>query len=173
MHFHIHQQPPSRHDYDHDDVIKWEPFPCYWPFVRGIHWSPVNSPHKGHWRGALMFSLICTQINGWVYNREAGDLRRHRAHYDVIVILVCHVGEHLHALIHWYLKHLNCPKVNARRPYKHYTSMLISQNCFRWRLSNTQQHGAVSGEGITYYPRQNGGACMESRLDRFLWISSK
>ena len=44
----------------HDDVIKWKHFPRYWPFVRGIHRSPVNSPHKGQWRGALMFSLICT-----------------------------------------------------------------------------------------------------------------
>ena len=44
---------------------------------------PVNSPHKGQWRGALMFSLICVRINGWVNNREAGDLRRYRAHYDV------------------------------------------------------------------------------------------
>ena len=44
---------------------------------------PVNSPHKGQWRGALVFSLICTWINGWVNNREAGDLRRHRGHYDV------------------------------------------------------------------------------------------
>ena len=43
----------------HDDVIKWKHFPRYWPFVRGIHGSPVNSPHKGQWRGALMFSLIC------------------------------------------------------------------------------------------------------------------
>ena len=58
----------------------------YWPFVRGIHRSPVNSPHKGQWRGALMFSLICTRINGWVNNDEAGDLRRHRAHYDVTVM---------------------------------------------------------------------------------------
>ena len=49
--------------------------------------SPVNSPHKGQWRGALMFSLICAWINGWVNNREAGDFRRHRAHYDVIVML--------------------------------------------------------------------------------------
>ena len=31
---------------------------CYWPFVRGIHRSPVNSPYKGQWHGALMFSLI-------------------------------------------------------------------------------------------------------------------
>ena len=35
---------------------------------------------------ALMFSLICAWINGWVNNREAGDLRRHCAHYDVIVM---------------------------------------------------------------------------------------
>ena len=47
---------------------------------------PVNSPHKGQWRGALMFSLICVWINGWVNNREAGDLRRHRGHYDVSVM---------------------------------------------------------------------------------------
>ena len=31
----------------HDDVIKWKHFPRYWPFVRGIHRSPVNFPHKG------------------------------------------------------------------------------------------------------------------------------
>ena len=70
----------------HDDVIKWKHFPRYWPFVWGIHRSPVNSPHKGQWRGALMFSLICAWIKDWVNNREAGDLRRHRAHYDVIVM---------------------------------------------------------------------------------------
>ena len=77
---------PSRFLTSHDDVIKWKDFPRYWPFVRGIHRSPVNFPHKGQWRGALMFSLICVWINGWVNNREAGDLRRYRAHYDVIVI---------------------------------------------------------------------------------------
>ena len=71
----------------HDDVMKWKHFPRYWPFVRGIHRSPVNSPHKGQWRGALMFSLICVWINGWVNNREAGDLRRYRAHYDVTVMV--------------------------------------------------------------------------------------
>ena len=43
---------------------------------------PMNSPHKGQWRGALMFSFICA----WVNNGEAGDLRRHRAHYDVTVM---------------------------------------------------------------------------------------
>ena len=69
-------------------VIKWKHFPRYWPFVRRIHRSPVNSPHKGQWRGALMFSLICVWINGWVNNREAGDLRRYRAHHDVTVMLL-------------------------------------------------------------------------------------
>ena len=67
----------------HDDVMKWKHFPRYWSFVRRIH--------RGHrwilrtndqWRGALIFSLI----NGWVNNREAGDLRRYRAHYDVTVM---------------------------------------------------------------------------------------
>ena len=43
-------------------------------------------PHKGQWRGALMFSLICVWINGWVNNREASDLRRHRGHYDASVM---------------------------------------------------------------------------------------
>ena len=70
----------------HDDVIKWRHFPRYWPFVRGIHRSWVNSPHKGQWRGALMFSLICAWINRWANNGEAGDLRRYRTHYDVIVM---------------------------------------------------------------------------------------
>ena len=70
----------------HDDVIKWKIFPRYWPFARGIHRSPVNSPHKGQWRGALMFPLICAWINVWASNREARDLRRHRAHYDVTVM---------------------------------------------------------------------------------------
>ena len=66
-------------------VIKWKLFPRYRPFVRGIHRSPVNSPQEGQWHRVLMFSLVCAGINGWVNNGEAGDLRRHRAHYDVIV----------------------------------------------------------------------------------------
>ena len=70
----------------HDDFIKWKFFPCYWPFVRGIHRPPVSSPHKGQWRGALMFSLICAWINDWINNGEAGDLRGYRIHYDVNVL---------------------------------------------------------------------------------------
>ena len=54
--------------WDQDDVIKWKHFPPYWHFVRGIHRSLVNSPHKGQWHGAMMFSLIYAWINGWVNN---------------------------------------------------------------------------------------------------------
>ena len=72
--------------YVHDDVIKWKHFPRYWSFVRGIHRSPVNYQHTGQWRGALMFSLICAWINGCVKNRDAGDLRRHRAYYCTAMV---------------------------------------------------------------------------------------
>ena len=69
---------------NHDDVIKWKHFPRYWPFVWGFRRSPVNSPHKGQWRGALMFSLICVWINGlskqswgWWFETPSGSLWRH------------------------------------------------------------------------------------------------
>ena len=39
-----------------------------------------------------MFSLICVWINGWVNNREAGDLRRYRGHYDVSVMQFAQVN---------------------------------------------------------------------------------
>ena len=71
------------HASSHDDVIKWKAFPSHWPFVRGIHHSPVDSPHKGQKRGALMFSLICAGTNGKANNRDAGGLGRHCADYDV------------------------------------------------------------------------------------------
>ena len=71
---------------EHDDIIKWKHFPCYWPIVWGIHQSPVNSPHKGQRRGALMFFLICAWTNGWVNNHDADDLRCHDAHCDITVM---------------------------------------------------------------------------------------
>ena len=64
---------------------------------------PVNSPHNGQWRRALMLSLICVWINDWVNNHEAGDLRRHRGHYDVNVMwrwfIVCKLYKSLWFLI--------------------------------------------------------------------------
>ena len=85
----------------HDDVIEWIFFPRYWPFVRGIHRFPVNSTHKGQWRWAVFFSLICARINGWVNTREAGDKRRHRAHYGVTVMhrFVCGILLHIHVTL--------------------------------------------------------------------------
>ena len=71
----------------HDDVIKWKHFSALLAICAGNSPVPGEFPHKGQWRGALMFSLICVWINGWVNNREAGDLRRYRAHYDVNVML--------------------------------------------------------------------------------------
>ena len=68
-------------------LLVWYPYLRYWHFVRGIHRSPVNSPHKGQWRGALMFSLICAWTNGWENNWDAGDLRRHRARCDVTIMI--------------------------------------------------------------------------------------
>ena len=76
----------------YDDVIKWKHFPCYWPLVWGIHRSPVNFPHKGQWCGTLMFSLICTWINGWVNNHEAGDFRCHHTHNDTTVMFYARIA---------------------------------------------------------------------------------
>ena len=64
-----------------------EPFSALLAICAGNSPVPVNSPHKGQWRGALMFSLICVWINDWINNREAGDLRRYRVHYDVTVMI--------------------------------------------------------------------------------------
>ena len=72
----------------YDDVVKWKHFPRYWSFVWRFHQSPVHSPHRGQWRGALMCSLICAWTNSSVTNRDAGDLRRNRAPYDVTAILL-------------------------------------------------------------------------------------
>ena len=70
----------------HDDVIKWKHFRVTGPLWGEIHWSPVDSPHKGRWSGALVFSLICTWTNGWANNRCVGDLRHHCVRCDVTVM---------------------------------------------------------------------------------------
>ena len=91
----------------HNNVIKWKHSAYYRPFVRGIHRSPVNSSHKGQWRGALVF-FICAWINSWVNNGEAGDLRRHRAHYEVIIMwmgLFCFPEVSYNYVVYVRLKH--------------------------------------------------------------------
>ena len=81
-------------DIFHNDVIKWKHFRRYWPFVRIIHRSPVNSHHKGQWRGALRFSLICAWITGWENHRNS-DLRPHRARYDVTMMKCIFLNENV------------------------------------------------------------------------------
>ena len=82
----------------YEDVIKWKHFPRCWPFVRGIHRWPLDSPHKGQWCRALVFSLICAWTNGSANNRDTGDLIRHHGHCDVtcwfwmeITLAICQI----------------------------------------------------------------------------------
>ena len=123
----------------HDDVIKWKHFPRHWPFVRGIYRSPVNSPHKGQWRGALMFSLICVWINGWVNNREAGDLRLYRAHCDVIVMLVSSYNE---LDLGWTLAQIMACRPTSPSHYLNRSWLIISQ--VRWHSSEGSFTWAIS-----------------------------
>ena len=97
----------------HDDVMKWKHFPRCWPFVRGIHRSPVNFPHKGKWRGALMFPLIFVWISGLVNNGEAGDLRRHRAHYDVIIMQTIYQNPYAIFTNKWMQTHITCHELSC------------------------------------------------------------
>ena len=60
--------------------MEWKHFPGYWPFVRGIHRSPVNSPHKGQWRFDVYFDPRPNK------RLNKHDLRPHRAHYDITVM---------------------------------------------------------------------------------------
>ena len=77
--------------------------------------SAGNTPPRGQWRGALMFSLICTWTHGWGNNRDAGDLRRHCAQCDVTVTVTlrvqlwtCHACDHLFTMDHTILDGILC-----------------------------------------------------------------
>ena len=73
--------------YPQQKITTWrhqmKTFSALLALCEGIHWSPVDSPHKVQERGALIFSSICTWTSNWADTRDAGDLRRHRANYDV------------------------------------------------------------------------------------------
>ena len=108
---------------------------------------PVNSPHKGQWRGVLMFSLICDLINGWVHNREAGDLRRHRGHYDVMVMIsikTMPVYSQIHNLQNG--KHFTPPVSNTLTLYDGtlsiHTAVLLNMHAFvmtsLWSFANLE-----------------------------------
>ena len=67
-----------------------------WKCINGLIYQYLNvSPHESQWRGDLMFSLISAWINGWVNNREAGDLRRNCTHHGVTVFFASNDFEHV------------------------------------------------------------------------------
>ena len=78
---------PCRAWWRHDDVIKWKHFLYYWPFVRGILRLLVDSPHKGRWRGVLIFSLIClnTRLSKQWRRRRSRTLWRHCNSTGIVV----------------------------------------------------------------------------------------
>ena len=59
---------------------------CVTGHLCGEFTGPGEFPTQRPVTRSFDVSLICARINGWVNNGEAGDLRRHRAHYDVIVM---------------------------------------------------------------------------------------
>ena len=114
--------------------------------VTGNYRPPVKSPHKGQWRGALMLSFICAWIKGWVNNREAGDFRHHRAHCDVIVIIILHchmniIKLHGHSKYHldpeftetlpavWRRKWSNWPIVTQKNGFIYHTWSVKHMGC--------------------------------------------
>ena len=54
-----------------------ETFSALLALVWGIHWWPVNSPHKVQWR------FLCLNKR---LSKQTGDWSRHRVHYDVTVM---------------------------------------------------------------------------------------
>ena len=85
-----------------DDVIKWKHFQSYWRFVRGIHWSPVNSLHKGLWHGALIFFL---QLNEWLSKKSWGwwfEMPSHPLwrHSNVMILISVPLGDKDQCITH-------------------------------------------------------------------------
>ena len=102
-------------------------FRVNWPFVPGIHWSPVNSPHKGQWRGALMFSLICAWANGRVSNPDAGDLGHHDDHVTSLWCIHLRHNQRQGISNH---RHLDCLLIGwFSRPSKKISKLRVTGLC--------------------------------------------
>ena len=120
-----------------------ETFSALRAFCAGNSAVTGELPHKGQWRGALIFSLICAWINAWVNNRQAGDLRRHRVHYDVTVMkhvyLLCCLNNIMHPLA------VSKIRKNIYRSGVHVTSQLRSFPMFTGPLFQTKLHLLSTG----------------------------
>ena len=133
----------------HDDIVKWKHFLRYWSFVRGIPRSSVNSPHKGQWHGAMMFSLICIWINIWINNCEAGDT------VAPIMTSLWWVMSHGHHDI-WITSHSNVWSTACLTSYnrKHQSSALLAfrpdvRGILWWPVVSPQRASNVESHVIT------------------------
>ena len=85
----------------------------------------TGSPHKGQWRGALTFFLICAWTNDWANNRDAGDLIHHHARYYVTVTFLSKIGSSQYNLgiysisilfkveVLWHCRHVSYVRSNS------------------------------------------------------------
>ena len=106
-------------------------------FVWGIHRSTVNSPQKGQWHGALTFSWTWTK--GWVYNRDAGDLRCHRTHDDVTVVFDQNISEYC-SFSSRTIKHSFCRGCRSR----YACDMIYIYICNYWQLYSIDTQRCIS-----------------------------
>ena len=129
---------------------------------------PVNSPHKGLWPGALMLSLICAWTNGWVNNRDVGDLRRHHAHYDVTV-LISYVSRGMFFIcIVLYFIYRVIIHTFSSTPYLHLKPILTNVLIRRWMLTQWGRYKMVAIFRTTYSNAFSWMKMYEFRL-RFHW----
>ena len=121
--------------WQHDDIMKWKHFPRFWPFVWGIHQSPVNSPHKGQWHRPLMFSLICAlnkqlskQSWDWWFETPSHLLWCHCK--DNVETHTCSIANCYtqHEFINWF----SC--IFHKKNFTHPNRWLVSDvySCLRW-----------------------------------------
>ena len=64
-------------------IMTWNRFSHYWPFVRGMYRSPIDSPHKGRAMRSILLSLLLAWAICWLIRRVANGLRR-KCHVNVI-----------------------------------------------------------------------------------------
>ena len=118
--------------YHHHNAIEWKHFPRYWPFVRGIHRSPVNSSHTKDSDAELRCFLGSVPwTNIWANNGDAGDLRRHHTHYDVIVMVFCQSRSPITGMWHHYLPRYPTDEWHITNVFSSvYYSVVVSQLYF-------------------------------------------
>ena len=98
-----------------------------------------NSPVTGEFPAqrpvmrSFMFSLICAWINSWVNNREAGDLRRQRAHYYVTVMIL---------LADCWMKKKQRVSMPSTIPTK--TAIWLGQSTSTWCMASTKSRSWTS-----------------------------